>query len=59
MQATIDISESDLVALSQESLESQQGIERLEKAVVSLYKALLSMRDRGESSSRTKFGRSC
>ncbi|KAK4058603.1 hypothetical protein OIO90_000047 [Microbotryomycetes sp. JL221] len=46
LMSTIHIPEADLVALSQESLESQQGIERLEKAVVSLYKALLSTRDR-------------
>ncbi|KAK4053149.1 hypothetical protein OIV83_001884 [Microbotryomycetes sp. JL201] len=46
LMSTIHIPEADLVALSQESLESQQGVERLEKAVVSVYKALLSTRDR-------------
>ncbi|KAM0792567.1 hypothetical protein ACM66B_005230 [Microbotryomycetes sp. NB124-2] len=46
LMSTIHIPEEDLVALSQESLESQQGVERLEKAVVSVYKALLSTRDR-------------
>lgn len=38
-----------MTALTQESLESQQGIERLERAAVSLYKALLSTRDTGQS----------
>lgn len=48
-QDTINIPEIDLQALAQESLESQAGIERLEKAAVSLYKAILSMRDTGQS----------
>ncbi|KAK4704899.1 exocyst complex component 1, partial [Phenoliferia sp. Uapishka_3] len=42
---TIHIPEADLSALSQESLENPQGIERLEKAAITLYKALLSTRD--------------
>ena len=45
LQDTINIPEEDLTALAQESLESQNGIERLEKAAVSLYKAILSTRD--------------
>ncbi|BGP46275.1 hypothetical protein JCM10450v2_002117 [Rhodotorula kratochvilovae] len=45
LMSTIHIPESDLTALTQESLESQQGIEKLERSVVSLYKALLSTRD--------------
>lgn len=39
-----------LRSLTQESLESDKGIEKLEAALASLYKALLSSRDRGESS---------
>ncbi|KAI5474704.1 Exocyst complex, component Exoc1 [Pseudohyphozyma bogoriensis] len=42
---TIHIPEKDLTALSQQSLENQEGIEKLERAGVSLYKALLSTRD--------------
>ncbi|KDE03286.1 hypothetical protein MVLG_06216 [Microbotryum lychnidis-dioicae p1A1 Lamole] len=45
LMSTIHISEEDLAALAQESLESTSGIERLERAAVSLYKALLSTRD--------------
>ncbi|SCV68918.1 BQ2448_1938 [Microbotryum intermedium] len=45
LMSTIHIPEEDLAALAQESLESTSGIERLEKAAVSLYKALLSTRD--------------
>ncbi|BGP23018.1 exocyst complex, component Exoc1 [Rhodotorula toruloides] len=45
LMSTIHIPESDLSALVQESLESQQGIEKLERSAVSLYKALLSTRD--------------
>lgn len=44
-QETIHIPENDLTALTQESLENPKGIERLERAAVSLYKALLSTRD--------------
>lgn len=44
-QNTIHIPDADLTALSQESLENPTGIERLERAAVSLYKALLSTRD--------------
>lgn len=47
LMSTIHIPESDLSALVQESLESQQGIEKLERSAVSLYKALLSTRDTG------------
>lgn len=43
---TINIPQSDLQALARESLESQSGIERLERAAVGLYKAVLSMRDK-------------
>ncbi|GAA5947406.1 hypothetical protein JCM3765_001664 [Sporobolomyces pararoseus] len=45
LMSTIHIAEQDLSALSQESLENPQGIEKLERAAVSLYKALLSTRD--------------
>ncbi|GAA5904040.1 uncharacterized protein JCM6883_002064 [Sporobolomyces salmoneus] len=45
LMSTIHIAEQDLTALSQESLENPQGIEKLERAAVSLYKALLSTRD--------------
>lgn len=45
LQNTIHIPDSDLTALSQESLENAKGVERLERAAVSLYKALLSTRD--------------
>ncbi|SDA04161.1 BZ3500_MvSof-1268-A1-R1_C044g00125 [Microbotryum saponariae] len=45
LMSTIHIPEEDLAALAQESLESTSGIERLERAAVSLYKALLSTRD--------------
>ncbi|GAA5835794.1 hypothetical protein JCM9279_004648 [Rhodotorula babjevae] len=45
LMSTIHIPDHDLTALAQESLESQQGIEKLERSVVSLYKALLSTRD--------------
>ncbi|TNY17143.1 exocyst complex component Sec3-domain-containing protein [Rhodotorula diobovata] len=45
LMSTIHIPDHDLTALTQESLESQQGIEKLERSVVSLYKALLSTRD--------------
>lgn len=48
-QDTINIPESDLFALEQENLDSQTGIDRLEKAAVSLYKAILSTRDSGQS----------
>ena len=48
MQETIHIPEIDLTALSQESLENPKGIERLERAAVSLYKAILSTRDSGQ-----------
>lgn len=44
-QNTIHIPDADLSALTQESLENPRGIERLERAAVSLYKALLSTRD--------------
>lgn len=50
LMETIHIPENDLLALSQESLENPKGIERLEKAAVSLYKALLSTRDTRKSS---------
>ena len=49
LQSTIHIPDGDMTALTEESLESQQGIERLERAAVSLYKALLSTRDTGQS----------
>ena len=49
LQETIHIPEIDLMALSQESLENPKGIERLERAAVSLYKAILSTRDSGQS----------
>ncbi|GAA5888974.1 hypothetical protein JCM5296_002762 [Sporobolomyces johnsonii] len=45
LMSTIHIPETDLTALSQESLENPQGIEKLERAAVTLYKALLSTRD--------------
>ncbi|BGP14101.1 hypothetical protein JCM10213_002398 [Rhodosporidiobolus nylandii] len=45
LMSTIHIPAADLTALIQESLENPQGIERLERASVSLYKALLSTRD--------------
>ncbi len=45
LMETIHIDSSDLAALSQESLSGPEGIERLERAAVSLYKALLSTRD--------------
>ncbi|GAA5829678.1 hypothetical protein JCM11251_000247 [Rhodosporidiobolus azoricus] len=45
LMSTIHIPSSDLTALIQESLENPQGIERLERAAVSVYKALLSTRD--------------
>jgi len=45
LMSTIHIPEQDLTALSQESLENPQGIERLERSAVTLYKALLSTRD--------------
>ncbi|GAA5882579.1 hypothetical protein JCM16303_002054 [Sporobolomyces ruberrimus] len=45
LMSTIHIAEQDLTALSQESMENPQGIEKLERAAVSLYKALLSTRD--------------
>lgn len=45
---TINIPRSDLEALAKESLETKSGIERLEKAAVGLYKAVLSMRDKCE-----------
>ncbi|GAA5913162.1 hypothetical protein JCM6882_005804 [Rhodosporidiobolus microsporus] len=45
LMSTIHIPASDLTALIQESLENPQGIERLERAAVSVYKALLSTRD--------------
>ncbi|GAA5834785.1 hypothetical protein JCM3766R1_003238 [Sporobolomyces carnicolor] len=45
LMSTIHIADQDLTALSQESLENPQGIEKLERAAVSLYKALLSTRD--------------
>ncbi|GAA5845649.1 hypothetical protein JCM5353_001250 [Sporobolomyces roseus] len=45
LMSTIHIAENDLSSLSQESLENPQGIEKLERAAVSLYKALLSTRD--------------
>lgn len=48
---TINIPRQDLDALAKESLETQAGIERLEKAAVGLYKAVLSIRDKCESSS--------
>lgn len=47
LMSTIHIPEGDLNALVQESLESQQGIEKLEHSAVSLYKALVSTRDTG------------
>lgn len=47
LMSTIHIPEGDLNALVQESLESQQGIEKLERSAVSLYKALVSTRDTG------------
>ncbi|KAM0753811.1 hypothetical protein T439DRAFT_285041 [Meredithblackwellia eburnea MCA 4105] len=46
LMETIHIPEADLTTLSQGSLENPQGIEQLEKAAVSLYKALLSTRDK-------------
>ncbi|GAA5999358.1 uncharacterized protein JCM10292_001230 [Rhodotorula paludigena] len=45
LMSTIHIPESELTALTKESLESQQGVERLERSLVSLYRALLSTRD--------------
>ncbi|GAA6011560.1 hypothetical protein JCM11491_004688 [Sporobolomyces phaffii] len=45
LMSTIHIGEQELTALSQESLENPQGIEKLERAAVSLYKAILSTRD--------------
>lgn len=44
---TINIPRQDLEALTKESLEKRTGIERLEKAAIGLYKAVLSMRDKG------------
>ncbi|GAA6059402.1 hypothetical protein JCM10212_003634 [Sporobolomyces blumeae] len=45
LMSTIHIGENDLSSLSQESLENPQGIEKLERSAVSLYKALVSTRD--------------
>ncbi|GAA6036999.1 hypothetical protein JCM8097_005501 [Rhodosporidiobolus ruineniae] len=45
LMSTIHIPITDLTSLVQESLENPQGIERLERAAVSVYKALLSTRD--------------
>lgn len=44
-QQTIHIPREDLDALANQSLDSQQGIVRLEAAATTLYKALLSTRD--------------
>jgi hypothetical protein len=41
---TINIPEDELRALAQDSLDTESGIERLERAAASLYKAILSTR---------------
>ncbi|GAA94093.1 uncharacterized protein L969DRAFT_93478 [Mixia osmundae IAM 14324] len=42
---TINVPADDLIALAQTSLESSEGIAKLEAAAVNLYKAILSTRD--------------
>ncbi|GAA5862901.1 hypothetical protein JCM3774_006681 [Rhodotorula dairenensis] len=56
LMSTIHIPDGDMTALTQESLESQQGIERLERAAVSLYKALLSTRDTDMAAASERVG---
>ena len=47
LQQTVHVERESLVSLTQESLEKDDGIARLEAAVTELYKALLAGRDNG------------
>lgn len=46
-QKTVQVDQEALVTLTQESLEKQTGIQRLEEAATELYKALQASKDRG------------
>lgn len=46
-QQTVDVRPEELKVLTQESLESPRGIQALEEAAASLYKALQAGRDTG------------
>ncbi len=48
LQQIVQVADEDLQALTQESLESERGIQALEVASTSLYKALLAGKDAGE-----------
>lgn len=47
LQQTVHVDRESLITLTQESLEKEKGIERLEIAASELYKALLAGRDTG------------
>ena len=47
-QKTVQVSPEALVTLTQESLEKQSGIQRLEEAATELYKALQASQDTGQ-----------
>ncbi|ELU38817.1 exocyst protein [Rhizoctonia solani AG-1 IA] len=53
LQQTVHVDRDALLVLTQESLENQRGIQRLEDAAAQLYRALLAGRDRGENMSAT------
>lgn len=48
-QQTVHVDRDALLTLTQESLKTQRGIQKLEEAAAELYRALLAGRDRGAS----------
>jgi hypothetical protein len=50
IQENVSVDPDSLRSLTQESLESERGIQNLESALATLYKALLAIRDRSEKS---------